>query len=179
MKGYFEPLYGLAKSPVISCLTLAVFSIGLLGFGAGGCWLAARACTKLKNATVFAAAPVKFTRTGPENLNRVNVNAPPPYSRTELVKSQSVQLLPSTIRVKPLTPIFSKFLVMGGTTGTPMPTTRRGGLGGSCARVDVWMPESMKNIQQAPTINDPNASVALLITPPSDGLSNCAEWTYH
>ena len=37
----------------------------------------------------------------------------------------------------------------------------------------------MRNMQSAPTMNDPNASVTLLMTPPIDGNSNCAEWVYH
>ena len=49
---------------------------------------------------------------------------------------------------------------------------------GDCAQVDVWIPADMANAQQAPTINDPNASVTLDITPSPNG-RDCSIWHYH
>ena len=51
------------------------------------------------------------------------------------------------------------------------------GAEGACAEIDVWLPESMRNnrVLQAPTINDPNATVTLDVRPPvSNSSGNCA-----
>jgi hypothetical protein len=50
----------------------------------------------------------------------------------------------------------------------------------ACAKVDVWFPESMRNVQQAPTMNDPNATVTFDITPPLRQTNEeCSVWVYH
>ena len=52
----------------------------------------------------------------------------------------------------------------------------------SCTIIDVWLPAKpkSKNTLEAPSMNDPNASVVLDITPPSgERIEGCTFWRYH
>src|SRR6266436_8189756 len=176
--GYSTPK-GLELLPFTVSLTIAALIMGVLGTAGMGCWPAPRAWTNPRKLTVFAAAPLSTTRTGPEKEKLVNRYAPPEYSKVTFSKVQSAQSMPSKGCVKPDTPICENFPRRGGTTGSPpalTPIMREG----SCANVDVWFPWSIKEAQQAPTINDPNASVILDINPPlEDSGRDCAVWAFH
>jgi hypothetical protein len=66
--------------------------------------------------------------------------------------------------------------LIGGIVGSPPVPIAPADAG--CTKIDVWLPN--KNIATAPTMNDPNATVVLDITPPSKGEeSNCTEMHYH
>ena len=59
------------------------------------------------------------------------------------------------------------------------PDTTAGVGAGDCAQVDVWIPESMAKADSAPTLNDPNASITLDITPSKSETSACSLLKYH
>jgi hypothetical protein len=110
------------------------------------------------------------------------VYAPPLYSRTTSLNMHSLHSMPSSCCVTPKKrPRAKSLCCKGGTTGIaygkPAPA---GGVLDSCAHVDVWLPENTNNVVRAPTMNDPNASVTLDITPPSESpRGDCAIWVYH
>src|SRR5208337_5377884 len=100
------------------------------------------------------------------------LKAPPPYIKVAFLKVQCSQLSPSNPIVMLPPNVLSALLELrGGTTGTrPLPITVAGtgpDGGEDCAKVDVWIPTDTIDAQQAPTINDPNASITLDITPSS------------
>jgi hypothetical protein len=171
--------YGLTKLTVIGCFAVAVFSVGFLGIGGFGGTPLVIPSKKGSTAIVFAAAPFNTTRIVPENLQLVKANAPPEYDNVTFSKKHPVQFKPSSscgtfLSTNPVCDV-----VIGGTTGTP-PSEMAVWASTGCSRIDAWFPESMKNALQAPTINDPNASVTLDITPPSgDSRGDCAVWVYH
>jgi hypothetical protein len=156
-----------------------------IGTGAGRFGAGSIPVTRISS-TVFAAAPVKMTGTPLGIMAVGNRKAPPPYVKTRglILQSPSHEKPSSCCTLPPIVSPLPKYC-NGGTTGIAagMEIVDGGSVGGgcwaACTRVDVWMPESSKDMQQAPTINDPKASVIFLITPPSEGNSNCAEWAYH
>jgi hypothetical protein len=176
MKSYF----GVPKLPLTVSLTVAALSIGsLLGGLCLGAWPAANPWMNWRNIRVFRAAPSNSTRTGPEKEKSVNWKLPPPYLKTEPLNAHRTHSAPSTWKAKPETPISVKWPDIGGTAGTPGPATAKGIRGGSCAEVDVWLPESARNAVATPSANDTNAIVTLDIKPPSEMSGNCAIWLYH
>lgn len=103
---------------------------------------------------VFTAAPDRTTRVFPEKLQSTRVNAPPPYASVVSLKVHPLQLKPSSICDPPSKCESSTKFLTGGTSGTP-PVERSwpAWANTGCSRVDVWLPETMKNMEQAPTIN--------------------------
>jgi hypothetical protein len=182
---------GVPKLPVTVSLTIAVLIIGAFGIaGLGGLWPTSRAWINWRKITVFAAAPISSTRTGPENLKSVNWKLPPPYLKDWPLNTQRTHSVPSTPKGSPVeSPKSVKCCVIGGTVGTPAPPTifgRDGGTctggacdDGACARINVWLPENKKNEVSTPSANDENAIVTLDIMPPEISGGNCAVWLYH
>jgi hypothetical protein len=162
-------------------LSIGSLLIGLVGFCLGT-WPAANPLTKFRKINVFLAAPVNSTRTGPENEKSVNWKFPPPYRSTAPLNTQRTQSEPSTPNAPPLTakPKSVKCCVIGGTVGNPPPPTINGEGFGSCAQVDVWLPERQTSTVETPNANDTNAIVILDITPPiAKGTEDCASWKWH
>jgi hypothetical protein len=124
----------------------------------------------LRNTAVLAAAPVRLIDGGVTNRDSMISNSPPPYVSVASVKEHRKHLIPSTAYGPDRTVTFSaKRFRKGGTTGTPPAWM-------ACAKVDVWLPSS--NIDMAPTMNDPNATVRFRILPPNN-VFECGVWTYH
>jgi hypothetical protein len=173
--------YGLIKS----CLTIFVISTltfsGCLGGGECGVLNLLTSEKYVVSAKVFAAAPKSFSLIDPENLAFSNLNAPPPYSKVTSSKVFPSVFKPSsaTLPCNMLLPM--KLGCMGGTDGTALGVTPIWAKAG-CTTVDVWLPDN-RSINTAPTINDPNASITLDITPPSrcsqNKDSNCVIYRYH
>ena len=158
--------YGLLKSPMAACLIVASMGIGVPRAGCLGCWLAFSAFKNWIKASVFAAAPLRFTRMGPEKEKLVSVNAPPEYCKVTSENLHPSQSRPSIACSEPLTLLLVMCGPSPGTTGSlsrliPWCSGSR-----VCARTDVWVPETMSHDAKDPRINDPNASVTLDITPP-------------
>lgn len=151
---------------------LVSFGFGGLGFGLPDVMAAIKGST----ANAFWAAPVKTTLVVPENRQFSKWYAPPPYVSVTLSNVHSLQFRPSNCcgsvpKWLSLTSIDDKGGTTGIASGRPKP---------DCARIDVWLPESMKNMQKAPTTNDSNASIVFDIPPPKDGKGNdCAVSYYH
>lgn len=187
---------------------IAVLMIGVFGFGGTGFCCSAIALIRSTNATVLAAAPCNEIRVTPLKWAFVKLYDPPPYISATFSNVQLSQSSPSSacvvvpfgaplndplhilgpnvtaafgctpsMTIAWLPPEKSKLVNMqdrcaGGACGAGA------GVGGVCAKIDVWLPKIAA--QQAPTINDPNASVILDITPPPSGKSgNCTVWVYH
>ncbi len=173
--------YGLLKLTVMSCLAVAVLSIGVLGVGGGGGAPWVSAVKKGNMPTVLAAAPPNITRIFPENLQSVSLYAPPPYSKVTFLKTHRSHTNPSSCCATPSKTV-PETLGPGtvGTVGIAAGMANPCERCCSCARIDAWIPKSSKNIVQAPIMNDPNAMVILDITPPSEGSGrDCAECVYH
>ena len=145
---------------------------GIFSFlGGWGAWPAAKPWTNWRNIRVFRAAPLNSTRTGPEKAKSVNWKLPPLYLNTAPLNTQRTHSLPSTPKAPPLTdrPKSVKCCFIGGTVGTPLPPTMVGNgacdggacAEGTCARVDVWLPEKKKNEVSIPKENDANAIAVL------------------
>ncbi len=172
--------YGLARLIVTVCLAIAVLCIGVWGCGGIGGFAAEIASRMRNRIIVFAAAPVKVRRKFLEIATLLKLKAPPPYVNETLLKTQSVQSTPSNCCTRPDHVALEKWRLAGGTVGTSADTSTPPGPPRTCANVDVWLPESMRNITEAPTINDPNASIILDIKPPLEGeRGDCAVWVYH
>lgn len=148
---------------------------GPIGFGGGG-----NAPIWCRKTQVFKAAPLKTMVTVPTAFEFFNRYAPPPYLIWASLNRQSSQFSPSSCCAEPLNiSNFTTFVVFNGTT---FGTASGGAPMAACAEVDVWIPEETMNAQQAPTINDPNASGMLRIRPSpefNDGSSGCTVWHYH
>jgi hypothetical protein len=134
----------------------------------------------LRNTAVFDAAPVSCIDGGLTNCDSTIENSPPPYNNIVRSKTHRRQRTPATrnessVKWEPSTEIF----LNGGTVGVPsMFMAKPGGAKpwGDCANVEVWFPS--KNIDMAPTMNDPNATVTFRISPPNN-VFECGVWTYH
>jgi hypothetical protein len=201
----FHLVYGLAQSIIRGLAIVAVSMCGVFGFGLSGC-PPGTVCSNRTSVAALAAAPISSSLVVPLKVAFTRWYAPPAYARVTFVNTQSVQSRPSKICLTPL--ISAAWRIgtpqpMAGICGVvpsmynPSPggapplywlskkevlsiMVRHGGRAdeGACAHVDVWFPS--KNIQQAPTMNDPNAKVILDITPPSSGMAgNCSMWKYH
>lgn len=188
--------YSLPKLPLTVSFMVAVCISGL-GALCVGTWPAARFWTNFRKTTVFRAAPVSSTRTGPEKEKSVNWKFPPPYFSTGPLKTHRTHSVPSTLNAMtpPEMPKSLKCCVIGGTTGTaPAPTPiAPGGVigalgagagvsggGDDCAQIDAWLPAGTNDsVVATPSTNDANAIVVLDISPPSTGKSNCAVWHWH
>ena len=187
MKIRYSPV---STVPSIVPLTFTICVLFLLGAFVGACPLA-KPWTKVRKMTVFFAAPLNSTRIGPETVNWARLKFPPLYFSVAPVKEQRIHSSPSTpiSDGAPPTPKLSKWFAIGGIAGigTPAILAPKGpdgagpGAGaGACAKVDVWLPEAMKNMQSMPATNDIADSVTLDITPPSEGSTgDCAVWVYH
>jgi hypothetical protein len=170
----------------------ATFIVGLFGFGGSGVWR--NDVTWLRNATVFAAAPLSSTRSA-FNVHPSQLYAPPAYEMTSASMTQAAQFIPS-IGCRLTLPAIRKFeTTRGGSWGTfgsapstMMPTDGVfcGGLAaaggdpapGDCAKVTVWLPKN-SDPSKSPTTNDPAAKVTLdIVHPPSGSAGNCVIWYY-
>jgi hypothetical protein len=122
---------------------------------------------------VFKAAPFSWTTAPRGRLQLTQLKAPPAYVNTGAVMEQPSQSIPSSAWTPPPMVPPTKRLVAGGTTGSApsMTTPRPGTAWPACTRVDVWESESIRNTEQTPTINDPNASITLDIKPPLEGVA--------
>lgn len=175
---HFWP-YGLTKSTVIVCSLAAILKMGL--FGLTGCGLAPEftESTKANKVIVLAAAPFKTTRIGVEIEALTRLKAPPEYSNVTFLKTQSLQSNPSSgwmtfINDDEETTLPRNEGNVGSAPSKTIPLWADAG----CTRIDVWFPN--KNITKAPTINDPNATVILDITPPLENKeSDCVIYYYH
>lgn len=201
-------LSGRPPKPIIWIVLPTVFAgavMGILGLGFashGGCsgigGFGADPGTiprSTSNLTVFAAAPVSSKCSGPEILALGRLYAPPPYVRMVSLNEQSVQLNPSSCCAPPVTEVPKNWgprpgmvgvrfeIAMDDWSGVP------GGTGGDgpsanaeedCTTVEVWMPDETTSAQQAPAMNDPNATIILDITPPQKKTkSDCTVWHHH
>ncbi len=164
VKPYYSDPYGLIKSTVIVCGLVAVSIIGALGLIGLGLEPSFTELTKANNLTVLAAAPFKITRIGVEMRALTSLYAPPEYSKVTLLKTQSLQFIPSSCWIRFENVDEEKFILNGGTTGFAGSLTITLVDGGDCANNDIWFPN--KDITRTPDINDPNANVILDITPP-------------
>jgi hypothetical protein len=144
--------------------------------------------TAINKIHVLWAAPVRTTETFPGTFVSGKLKLPPPYVSTLAVTVHPSHEKPSSCCTLPPTFDPCPKNCNGGTTGIApgMDIVEGGSVGAcedcwnACTRVNVWLPESAKNMQQAPTTNDPNASVTLDIRSPLDGeRGDCAVWTYH
>lgn len=191
-KIYF-PEYALAKFPVTSVFRLALWMTGVLGLVGGGAGAASGQSpypNMFQKASVLAAAPTSSTCVFPPNLARTSWNAPPPYRMWELMNISPVERIPSSSYNTPPSMLFSlNTRDKGGTTGTyglvPAGATGDGDdvdfAGDSwakatsgCTKVEMWFPFPKSDMQTAPTMNDPNATITVRITPPSSGnAGNC------
>src|SRR6267143_2166601 len=157
--------YGLGavviSSIVAGALSEALSTAGGLkaGGGTGRCGLL-RAWSSARTTAVLAAAPPKCIRIPFINLGFTRRNAPPLYLKPTLSNTQFMHSSPSSCCPEEFLIIESSRTLSfnAGTTGTD-PSG-----GPTCAQVDVWIPKEMADAQQAPTINDPNASITLDIT---------------
>jgi hypothetical protein len=170
--------YGLSRLTLTVLVAVAICGIGACGLGWIGGFAVRRAPNMRSKVTVFAAAPVSFKRKFFDTDTSLKLKAPPPYVNDTFSNLQPLQDRPSNCCVTPTQSDSVKLrLPSGGTLGiSPGADTAE-----DCAKVDAWFPASTKNIMEAPTINDPNASVTLDITPPSEDSNgeNCAVWVYH
>jgi len=171
--------YGLAKLMLIGCSAVAFLSIGVFGGGIFGGAPWTRASISGRIAKVFAAAPLNSKRVVPEKWQSTREYDPPAYVKVASEKKQPLHFMPSNCCETPKNFEPSTEALKGGTIGSPG-NPPPPWADATCSKVDAWFPESMKNMQQAPTINDPNAIVTLDITPPS-GQTNeeCCVWVYH
>ncbi len=175
---YFKP-YGLARLIVTTLAAAAVLCSGVRGSGCCGrapLWIA---WTSLKNTNVFAAAPLRVRRVVPENEQLTKLYVPPPYSNVASLNMQSRHSMPSSCWVSDFNRTRSKRAKSDGTTGMAAGSATPAWAKAKCATVDVWLPESMRNIEKAPALNDPNASITLDITPAPHNGAGCAVWRYH
>lgn len=151
--------------------------VGGCFWGCGGGARAGKAPSALSRFIVFRAAPFNSIGTLRRTWALLNRNAPPAYVNRSAAKTQPSQPIPSNGWTPPKIPPPWSGGPRGGTTGSaPEMSTFTWP---ACTRVDVWMSEDAMNAEEAPTINDPNASATLIITPPLKGKSNCVEWVYH
>ena len=174
--------YGLIKSVFTVSLRLAFLSIGSLGLicGLGGCAFGQPTNPKdVKNAKVFAAAPLNRILTGGVTVTFSSLYAPPPYLKVTLTNFSPLVSSPSTgysvFATVPWPP--TTIWRSGGTTGTAPETATKPWANTDCGDVDVWFPQ--KNMTTAPSVNDPNATVTIRISPPLNDDSNCRTWRYH
>jgi hypothetical protein len=162
--------------PALSSSSFFLFLFLGVVLGAG-CWGLGNAPSTLSRFIVFSAAPFNSIGRLARTWALLSRYAPPAYVNRDGASTQPSQLIPSNGWMPPsITPprIMPR---RGGTTGSAPATTTPPWP--ACTHVDVWMSESATNAQQAPTINDPNASATLVITPPSGKKSNCTEWSYY
>ncbi len=164
---YRWPTYGLIKSTVIVCALLTSLIIGVFGWSGFGLTPAFTESTRANNLTVLAAAPFKTRRIGVEITAFTRLNDPPEYSKMTFLKTQFLQSNPSRgwmrfETVNEETTISGS----GGTIGSAPPTTTPRCANAGCTNMDVWFPN--KNITRTPSANDPNDTVTLDITPPSE-----------
>ena len=185
-KFYFVPEYGATKSPLSSFSRLALLMIGVFGLTSGACGFAGHPIIPkvLSNPSVFAAAPTNLSWTGGTTVESVRLYAPPPYTNVtplytlllERNPSRGTSALRNVLCDDPELP-------SGGTRGTAAcQTSPMSGIWAKakpdCRTVEMWFPN--KDMQSAPTTNDPNASVTVRITPPSSGKAgNCTVWKKH
>jgi hypothetical protein len=183
---YFAKPSRLMKVTGFGCALICscAFWIMLPGGGAtgrGGAIGVGIAPVNRNKLSVLSAAPVRIIGI-PDGI-RVSekLKAPPPYTSAEAVIKQSLHAMPSICCRSPLISIPDTGNCSGGTIGTAFGKVivDGGNCWSACTRVDVWMDESAIDPNIAPTINDPNARAILVIKPPSNGNSNCSEWTYN
>lgn len=136
----------------------------ILGFGFGtGLGSAPSARSKF---SVLSAAPLSSIGIFRLNWALLKRNAPPAYVNLSGASKQLSQFIPSKGWTPPATCIRSSFPPRGGTIGSAPRNLKRLPCGAACTRVDVWMSESARDAQQAPTINDANGSATFVISPP-------------
>lgn len=188
--GYFRTL---AKSLLVCFSNFTVVTVGLLGLiGSAGiigvfAWQGNR-LNAWRNPIVFKAGPTNCKLMFPPILLAGRAYAPPPYFKVTLSNSQLKHSRPSkSIGMLAYREPSSLFPDNGGMIGTN--GLRWAGAGAAwggadfvwakagCRTVDVWFPK--KNMQSAPNMNDPNATVTIRITPPSDRNSSCTNWRTH
>jgi len=176
---------------LIGLLVIALSAImlgllgGCIGLGAGGL-----GTTPIKRSmlNVFRAAPFNWICGEVERMaHSLHLKAPPAYVKTPALIPHFSQSIPSSGWTSLVNVLPSRRIASGKTSGSraqkdapeawiPDITTPWD----ACTRVDIWMSKSPKDATQTPTINDPDASATLVITPPSKRKSgNCTEWLYH
>jgi hypothetical protein len=194
---YFDPPYGLKKSPPIGLLSV-VFSILGLSISTCGGALGAEAghptIPKMDiNCSVLAAAPTKVRSNVPSILDAARLKYPPPYMRVESRNVAWRMFMPSSWTIWRSYMSFSKRARGGGGTfGVYALSSIVGPAGGAagallwakateCRTVEVWgLKEPSSAVQSTPSTNDPNATITFRITPPSSGSAgNCSAWKYH
>jgi len=174
MKSYYLLTAVLISSIVAGSVNVALSIGGRLKVdgGTGRCGLLS-ASTNMSKSRVLSAAPVNVMRIPVLNFGFTKRNAPPPYVKSVFPIVQFSQSKPSSCSEPPLK---SEFFITnpfnGGTIGIDAASVE------NCAQVDVWIPEDIINAQQAPTINDPSASITLDIIPSPSG-RDCEIWHYH
>jgi len=178
-KGYrFKPpkLTQVTFSCRLICISLASV-IGTVGLFGAGLELGMTPENR-SMLNVFKAAPLSSRREVPI-VQPLHLKAPPAYVMSGAVMRHPLQSSPSRAWTSPsMLPPFQRTW-RGGTIGSA-PAISKATRWPACTRVDVWMSKSMANAQQTPTINDPNASVTLDTTPPSDSSQgHCTTWVYH
>lgn len=125
--------------------------------------------------TPFPAAPLSSSVTFPENKQFRQRNGPPQYSSCESWKTQPLQLMPSKRHGAgpKVTPPFTR-----------TDSGRAGTIGRASFPIDDWAKavsifpgsrDDARNIDTAPTANDPSAKASLLIYPPPmlAGITQC------
>jgi hypothetical protein len=159
----------------VSCIALALCIGGKGGeAGTGGAGITPNMRSMMN---VFRAAPFNCSVCFAIEQS-THRKAPPPYVTVGAAMLHLSQLIPSSGCKSPAMVPSKRRRPKGGTTGSAPEITKLG----ACARVDVWLPESMRNSStlQTPAINDPNASVTLNIKPPLEGeRGDCTVWRYH
>jgi hypothetical protein len=182
---YF-PEYGLTNVPLIAVFRVALWMTGVLGLVAGGVFGAAAQPIiprLFSSANVLPAAPMNWRFVSPSNVELRSKYAPPPYRIVTLRNMLSYTMNPSRSIVWPaiMLPPSSFATVTGGTIGTHRLTRGEAVWAkakSDCRKVEIWFPN--KDMQTAPTMNDPTASVTVRITPPSSGgAGNSTVWKKH
>lgn len=196
---YFNPPK--PTSWMVLPLILAGVLIGILGFGSlsqggeGGAAWEAQTLKKVSSLSVLAAAPLSSSLTGSLITTPGRSYAPPPYVSWVLLSEHPKHRRPSSCCAPPVTAnpynVGPRLGTIGIASGSEIVdwAAAPGGVGGEgsaanaeerCTTVDMWDPDDIMSAEQAPTMNDPNASVTLDISPPKHKTnSDCVVWRRH
>ena len=172
--------YFRSSALIKSACCIGVISITFaLYVGGSGRWLGALGLGITPNTcrmmNVFRAAPLSWSVCFVME-QFTHRNAPPAYVSVVAPMVHVSQFIPSSGWMAPRKVLARKSGPIAGMVGSLFPRDKACC---ACTKVDVWM-NGISNIEQAPTINDANASITLDIKPPLNGeRGDCAVWVYH